>query len=114
LRYNGQIMKVKVLGTRGEVTSSAPCHSKHSGVLIDGELYGHTGVPNLFNLFKKFTRNILFLHFGSWFYEDIDAAKKKLWQLGSEQGMSVQIGYDGMEVDIKETMIKFLLRCKKD
>lgn len=66
-----------------------------------GELYGHTGVPNLINLFKKFTQNILFTHFGSWFYEDITVAKKKLWQLGKEQGVNIFVGYDGMEIDSK-------------
>lgn len=28
-------MKIKVLGTRGEIDQSAPYHSKHSGILID-------------------------------------------------------------------------------
>lgn len=41
-----------------------------------GEIYGHTGIPNLINLFKKFTQNILFIHFGSWFYKDSNAVKK--------------------------------------
>jgi ribonuclease BN (tRNA processing enzyme) len=31
-------MKIKILGTRGEIEASAPYHSRHSGLLIDGEL----------------------------------------------------------------------------
>ena len=31
-------MKIKILGTRGEIEESAPYHSRHSGVLIDDEL----------------------------------------------------------------------------
>ncbi len=31
-------MKIKILGTRGEIEASAPYHSRHSGVLINDEL----------------------------------------------------------------------------
>ena len=31
-------MKIKILGTRGEIKPSAPYHSKHSGILIDKKL----------------------------------------------------------------------------
>ena len=31
-------MRVKILGTRGEIEQSAPRHSRHSGVLVDGRL----------------------------------------------------------------------------
>jgi ribonuclease BN (tRNA processing enzyme) len=31
-------MRIKVLGTRGEIDETAPYHSRHSGVLIDGVL----------------------------------------------------------------------------
>jgi glyoxylase-like metal-dependent hydrolase (beta-lactamase superfamily II) len=31
-------MRIKVLGTRGEIDETAPYHSRHSGVLIDGTL----------------------------------------------------------------------------
>ncbi len=41
------------------------------------EIYGHNGIPDLINLFKKFTNQILFMHFGSWFYKDIPKAKRK-------------------------------------
>ncbi len=31
-------MKIKVLGTRGEIEPSSPYHSRHSGVLVDGSI----------------------------------------------------------------------------
>ncbi len=31
-------MKIKILGTRAEIEASAPYHSRHSGILIDGEI----------------------------------------------------------------------------
>ncbi len=31
-------MKIRVLGTRGEIEESAPRHSRHSGLLVDGKL----------------------------------------------------------------------------
>ncbi len=66
-----------------------------------GDIYGHAGVPNLINLFKKFTGNIVFMHFGSWFYKDIKKAKKQLKELGKEHGMNVIVGYDGLEINLK-------------
>jgi ribonuclease BN (tRNA processing enzyme) len=48
-----------------------------------GKIYGHTGVPNLINLFKPYTDTILFIHFGAWFYKDIKQARKKFKSLGS-------------------------------
>lgn len=64
-----------------------------------GKIYGHTGVPNLMRLFSKFTKHILFVHFGSWFYADVQAAKASLIQLGKAYGVTVFVGYDGMEID---------------
>jgi glyoxylase-like metal-dependent hydrolase (beta-lactamase superfamily II) len=67
-----------------------------------GALYGHGGIPNLVHLFAPFTKHILFVHFGSWFYKDAEAAKKKLAELGEENGVSVTPAYDGMEFDLKD------------
>jgi ribonuclease BN (tRNA processing enzyme) len=69
---------------------------------ITGKIYGHTGIPNLLALFSKFTKTILFVHFGGWFYEDINTAKKKLINLGKQYQVNVLVGYDGMEIDLSE------------
>lgn len=42
-------MRIKILGTRGEIKPSAPRHSNHSGVLVDGKLMFDLGE-------KKFLR----------------------------------------------------------
>jgi len=63
-----------------------------------GKIYGHTGIPNLINLFKKFTSFIVFLHFGNWFYKDIKQARKKLNKLGKENKIKITVAYDGLEL----------------
>ncbi len=66
------------------------------------EIYGHNGIPDLIKLFKKFTKNILFVHFGSWFYKDIKEARKKLQKLGEESGLKVYIGHDGKRLSARK------------
>lgn len=62
--------------------------------------YGHAGVPNLIRLFKPFTNHIVFMHFGSWFYnKGAQNARKKLKDLGKKYNVIVYTGYDGMEID---------------
>jgi ribonuclease BN (tRNA processing enzyme) len=65
-----------------------------------GAAYGHAGVPNLVELFRKFTANILFIHFGSWFYADVRKARRTLAALGKQNGVHVLAGYDGYELDL--------------
>lgn len=65
-----------------------------------GLLYGHTGIPDLIRLFSRFTDRILFTHFGSWFFRDISAARKKIRALGREYGVEAQATRDGEEVDV--------------
>jgi len=66
------------------------------------KIYGHTGVPNLINLFKNFTKQIIFIHFGKWFFKDIKKAKKELHRLGCQYKIKVYVGYDGMEIDLNK------------
>jgi glyoxylase-like metal-dependent hydrolase (beta-lactamase superfamily II) len=65
-----------------------------------GVAYGHAGVPNLVELFAKFTAHILLVHFGSWFYEDARGARRAVASLGREHGVAVRAGYDGYELDL--------------
>lgn len=65
-----------------------------------GIAYGHAGVPNLIELFGKFTKNILFTHFGAWFYEDARKSRRILAVLGRKKGVAVRAGYDGFELDL--------------
>lgn len=67
-----------------------------------GQIYGHTGIPNLIEFFSGFTANILLLHFGSWFYEDVSESKEQIEELGKERGMRVIAAYDDLELDLSD------------
>ncbi len=67
-----------------------------------GQLYGHGGIPNLIHLFAPFTKQMLFVHFGSWFYRDTEAANEKLAELGKENGVTITAAYDGMEFNLED------------
>ena len=66
-----------------------------------GRIYGHTGIPNLIDMYKEYTQDILFIHFGGWFFENPQKSIKQLEELGSENGVNVIAGYDGMEIDLQ-------------
>lgn len=66
----------------------------------NGKIYGHTGVPNLINLFKNFTHKILFIHFGAWFYKNIAKARKDFARLAKENDIEIIVGYDGLDMKI--------------
>ncbi len=76
LLYTGDIVWIDrkyhhLLEGTSLVITDASIMRKGGRVIRDretGQIYGHNGVPDLINLFKKFTRNILFIHFGGWFY----------------------------------------------
>lgn len=52
-------MKIKILGTRGEIPESAPCHSRQSGILVDDELMLDLGEEEFL---RYRPRNIVFTH----------------------------------------------------
>jgi len=60
------------------------------------KIYGHAGIPNLIKYFAPFTKKILLVHFGGWFYKDAKKAKDKLVKLGKKYGLKIVVGYDGM------------------
>lgn len=65
-----------------------------------GKVFGHQGVPNLIKLLKPFSKTILFIHFGSWFYKNVKEARQKLHLLGKKNDLSVIVGYDGLVIDL--------------
>jgi ribonuclease BN (tRNA processing enzyme) len=67
---------------------------------ITGEIYGHTGVPNLINLFKEYTNTILLVHFGAWFYQDMKKARQEITALQKEYGVQIVVGYDNLAFTI--------------
>jgi glyoxylase-like metal-dependent hydrolase (beta-lactamase superfamily II) len=64
-----------------------------------GTLYGHNGIPDLVNFFKRFTNHIVFMHFGSWFYKNIEESKEKIHSF-SDDNLTVEPAYDGFEVEV--------------
>lgn len=64
------------------------------------EIFGHNGVPNLIDLFKKHTKQMLFIHFGSWFFQNPKESKKKLAAIGREKGVKAIMGYDGQVINL--------------
>ncbi len=70
-----------------------------------GQIYGHTGIPDLIGFFQSFTANILFLHFGSWFYEDISKSKNRIKAMGKASGVWAMAAYDGLEMDLNDLHI---------
>jgi len=53
-------MKIKILGTRGEIEVSAPWHTKHSGILIDDTFLLDLGEEEYLNYNPAF---VVFTHF---------------------------------------------------
>lgn len=65
-----------------------------------GILYGHNGLPDLLRLFGQFSRKFVLVHFGSWFYQDIEKSRRKLQDLAKGLGVNLTVGYDGLKLDI--------------
>jgi glyoxylase-like metal-dependent hydrolase (beta-lactamase superfamily II) len=63
-----------------------------------GQIYGHTGTPDLVRVFKDFCRRIVLVHFGGWFYRDIPRARAALRALGRENGVRIEVGRDDGEI----------------
>jgi ribonuclease BN (tRNA processing enzyme) len=78
-------------------------HIKQGGLIrqiLPGKPFGHTGIPNLVRFFKPYANKIIFVHFGSWFYEDMHAAREQFKELAREYDIEIIVGYDGMEIEV--------------
>jgi len=62
----------------------------------DNQIFGHNGIPDLINFFKKFTHHIIFMHFGTWFMENASESKRKIKALETN-GLKIDVAYDGKE-----------------
>jgi ribonuclease BN (tRNA processing enzyme) len=65
-----------------------------------GQIYGHGGIPDLINLLKSFTESILFVHFGSWFYDNVKESRLKLKQLAYKEDVNILVGFDGLKIEL--------------
>ena len=64
-----------------------------------GKIFGHTGIPDLIRIFSEHTSHIVLTHFGSWFMEDVEAARKKINEL-VPQNITVTAARDGQEFEV--------------
>jgi ribonuclease BN (tRNA processing enzyme) len=65
-----------------------------------GQADGHTDIPKLLELFAPYTKKIVFIHFGEWFFKDLEGSLTKLQQLGKEKGIEVIAGYEGLKIEL--------------
>jgi ribonuclease BN (tRNA processing enzyme) len=108
LLYTGDLIWIprrhrRLLGRPDLVITEASFLREGGAVRRDaetGQVVGHTGVPNLVHFFRGFTRHILLVHFGAWFYADMKTARRQLRALGRQHGVEVHVGYDGMEMSL--------------
>ena len=66
-----------------------------------GDIFGHQGIPDLVKLFRDRlgAKQIIFTHFGEWFYKDTKQAVQKLKELG------VDYAYDGKEIELSSLQL---------
>ena len=65
-----------------------------------GTIFGHTGVPDLVRIFRDYCRRIVLVHFGGWFYEDMRGARAAIRELGKSNGIELEAGRDGQEIEV--------------
>jgi ribonuclease BN (tRNA processing enzyme) len=94
-RYRGRLPEVDLVITDGSFI-------RHGGLVrrdpVTGRPHGHTGIPDLVELFSPLSRRIIFTHFGSWFYKDIPSSVEKIRSLGQET--PVDVAEDGLELEV--------------
>jgi len=61
-----------------------------------GNIFGHTGLPDLIRIFSEYTQHIVLMHFGTWFMKDVKTARKKIQDL-TPPDVKVEIARDGQE-----------------
>lgn len=101
-QYHELFKNLKLVITEGSYIRKGGLIQQHKD---SKKLYGHTGIPNLIKFFSPFTKHILFIHFGSWFYENIHESRRKLNELAKAYNITIHVGYDGMTIDTNELQI---------
>lgn len=65
----------------------------------DDKIFGHTGIPDLIRLLGPHTSRMVFVHYGSWFFKDIEKARDKLKSFETDE-LKVIPAHDGMEIKL--------------
>jgi ribonuclease BN (tRNA processing enzyme) len=94
-RYQRRLRRLDLVITEGS-------YMRRGGLVrIDpatGRPFGHTGIPNLIELFRPFTSRIVITHFGSWFYKNIPASIRQIAALGN--GVRTSAARDGVVIEV--------------
>lgn len=64
----------------------------------EGRAHGHTGIPDLVRYFSPLARRIVFTHFGSWFFRDVEGAVRDIGSLSGQA--KVEAAHDGMVIEL--------------
>lgn len=95
-------MKIKILGTRGEIEETAPWHTRHSGVLIDDHFLLDLGEEEYLDYNPSF---IVFTHFHpdhAYFVRRKNELTEKIKAYGPEENEEIEnviVVNDKFEVD---------------
>ncbi len=95
--YNRYFKDLDLIITEGSFIRKDGMVQRHQET---GEPYGHSGVPRLVSHFSEFSNHIVLIHFGNWFYKDIKKSHQKVKKLAMEHNIQIDVGYDGMELEI--------------
>jgi ribonuclease BN (tRNA processing enzyme) len=94
-RYHRHLRRLDLVVTEGS-------YMRRGGLVrtdpVSGRPFGHSGIPNLIEFFRPFTRRIVITHFGSWFYKDIAASIQQVASLGN--GVRVTAARDGLVIHL--------------
>jgi len=104
--YSSDMYKIKksfypMIGKLDAIITEASFIKKGGLIQRDkyGRKYGHAGIPELVDFFKKFTHRIILTHFGTWFVKNTIKAECKIKEL-EENDFKIEIARDGMEFKI--------------
>jgi hypothetical protein len=94
-RYHRRLRRLALVITEGSYIRRGGLVRVHQA---SGQRFGHTGILDLVEFFRPFTRDIVIAHFGSWFYRNIGESIRKIESLGN--GVRVAAAHDGLIIDI--------------
>jgi ribonuclease BN (tRNA processing enzyme) len=95
-KYLEQLGKMDMVITEGSFLRKGGMLRKDKDT---GQIFGHTGIPDLVKMFSPFTNHIVIIHFGSWFMKDVEKGKEKIERLGNKN-LKIEAACDGQEFEI--------------
>lgn len=94
-RYRERIPELDMVITDGSFI-------RHGGLVRrdphNGRPHGHTGIPDLVDLFTPLSRRIVITHFGSWFIKGLPDSAQRIRDLA--KGSPVEVATDGLEMEV--------------